>query len=363
MKIGIVCNALANSGDMERYTLDIIRGLVASGHEVTVFTRKIDQSLQEASLVKAVKINTSFLPKRLRDFYVSFVLPSLRKTYPVDVMLGCCRSKNVDVVICGGTHPGFLKATGKKKSFFDRLVLPFEKTSYEEAKCVVAHSPLVEQEILTYYSVPREKLFFIPPPVDLDVFDPKNTSSGETGSARSLSSFPQLKGKTIFLFVSSSHARKGFNLLEEYFEKTDLPVALAVAGRPIPKKNYRNICYVGYEKNMAPLYSQADFSILASTYEPFGLVPIESLCMGVPVVISENLGCKDYISPEVKEEFNPFSIGSLDVSIRNCLKHKSSMQERAKELPSEKFLVDFSLKKHIKKLIQVCELARKENAN
>ena len=333
MKIGIVCNALANSGGMERYTLDIIRGLVASGHEVTVFTRKIDQSLQEASLVKAVKINTSFLPKRLRDFYVSFVLPSLRKTYPVDVMLGCCRSKNVDVVICGGTHPGFLKATGKKKSFFDRLVLPFEKTSYEEAKCVVAHSPLVEQEILTYYSVPREKLFFIPPPVDLDVFDPKNTSSGETGSARSLSSFPQLKGKTIFLFVSSSHARKGFNLLEEY------------------------------EKNMAPLYSQADFSILASTYEPFGLVPIESLCMGVPVVISENLGCKDYISPEVKEEFNPFSIGSLDVSIRNCLKHKSSMQERAKELPSEKFLVDFSLKKHIKKLIQVCELARKENAN
>ncbi|MFQ7481019.1 MAG: glycosyltransferase [Parasutterella excrementihominis] len=103
--------------------------------------------------------------------------------------------------------------------------------------------------------------------------------------------------------------------------------------------------------------------MLASTYEPFGLVPIESLCMGVPVVISENLGCKDYISPEVKEEFNPFSIGSLDVSIRNCLKHKSSMQERAKELPSEKFLVDFSLKKHIKKLIQVCELARKENAN
>ena len=129
MKIGIVCNALANSGGMERYTLDIIRGLVASGHEVTVFTRKIDQSLQEASLVKAVKINTSFLPKRLRDFYVSFVLPSLRKTYPVDVMLGCCRSKNVDVVICGGTHPGFLKATGKKKSFFDRLVLCLLYTS------------------------------------------------------------------------------------------------------------------------------------------------------------------------------------------------------------------------------------------
>lgn len=363
MKIGIVCNALANSGGMERYTLDIIRGLVASGHEVTVFTRKIDHTLPEVSLVKAVKINTSFLPKRLRDFYVSSVLPSLRKKHPVDVMLGCCRSRNVDVVVCGGTHPGFLKATGKKKSLFDRLVLPFEKASYEEAECVVAHSPLVEQEILTYYSVPREKLFLIPPPVDLAVFDPKNASSEQFDPSRSLSTFPQLKGKTTFLFVSSSHARKGFPLLEEYFEKTDLPVGLAVAGRPIPKKEYKNICYVGYEKNMASLYSQADFSILSSTYEPFGLVPIESLCMGVPVVISERLGCKDYISPEVKEEFNPFSLGSLDSAIRNCLENKCSMQKKAKEPISEKFLVDFSLKKHIKKLIQVCELARKENAN
>lgn len=363
MKIGIVCNALANSGGMERYTLDIIRGLVASGHEVTVFTRKVDPKLHEASLVKVVKINTSFLPKRLRDFYVSSVLPSLRNKHPVDVMLGCCRSKNVDVVICGGTHPGFLKATGKKKSLFDRLVLPFEKASYEEAKCVVAHSPLVEQEILTYYSVPRKRLFLIPPPVDLDVFDLKKTSSRAIGSSHCLSSYPQLKGKTTFLFVSSSHARKGFNLLEEYFEKTELPVALAVAGRPIPKKNYKNICYVGYEKNMASLYSQADFSILASTYEPFGLVPIESLCMGVPVVISENLGCKDYISPEIKEEFSPFSIDSLDTAIRSCLERKTSMQKKVKEPPSEKFLADFSLGKHIEKLIQVCELARKENAN
>ena len=42
MKIGIVCNALANSGGMERYTLDIIRGFVSAGHEVTVRERSIE---------------------------------------------------------------------------------------------------------------------------------------------------------------------------------------------------------------------------------------------------------------------------------------------------------------------------------
>ena len=175
--------------------------------------------------------------------------------------------------------------------------------------------------------------------------------------------FPTVKGQNDISFCVFSHARKGFKLLEKYFENTDLPIALAVAGRPISRKDYKNICYVGYEKNMAALYAQTDFSILASIYEPFGLVPIESLCMGVPVAISENLGCKDYISKAVKEEFNPFSIDSLDKAIRNCLNRKDSMTEAAKKGASEKFLVDFSLDKHISKLLEVCELARKENAN
>lgn len=362
MKIGIVCNALANSGGMERYTLDIIRGFVSAGHEVTVFTRKVDTNLNEASLVKTLKINTSFLPKRLRDFYVSNLLPSLRRKNPVDVMLGCCRSRHVDIVICGGTHPGFLSATGKRKSLFDRFVLPFEKASYQEAKYVVAHSRLVENEIRTYYQIPENRLFLMPPPVDLRIFKPQQIESPLVSEIR-LSSFHQLKDKTTFLFVSSSHARKGFKLLEKYFENTDLPIALAVAGRPISRKDYKNICYVGYAKNMAALYAQADFSILASIYEPFGLVPIESLCMGVPVAISENLGCKDYISKAVKEVFNPFSIDSLDKAVRNCLNRKDSMTEAAKQEVSGKFLVDFSLDKHISKLIEVCELARKENAN
>lgn len=230
MKIGIVCNALANSGGMERYTLDIIRGFVASGHEVTVFTRKVDASLYEATLVKTVKINTSFLPKRFRDFYVSNLLPSLRKKHPLDVMLGCCRSRHVDIVICGGTHPGFLKATRKRKSIFDRFVLPFEKASYQEASCVVAHSQLVENEIKTYYHVPKSRLFLIPPPVDLSIFKPASEGNQQSSSSKRLSSFSQLKNKTVFLFVSSSHVRKGFKLLEKYFENTYLPIALAVAG-------------------------------------------------------------------------------------------------------------------------------------
>lgn len=113
-------------------------------------------------------------------------------------MLGCCRSRHVDIVICGGTHPGFLKATRKRKSIFDRFVLPFEKASYQEASCVVAHSQLVENEIKTYYHVPKSRLFLIPPPVDLSIFKPASEGNQQSSSSKRLSSFSQLKNKTVF---------------------------------------------------------------------------------------------------------------------------------------------------------------------
>lgn len=84
-----------------------------------------------------------------------------------------------------------------------------------------------------------------------------------------------------------------------------MPIELLVAGRPIPKKPYKNIRYLGYLKNIQEAYQAVDLSILASRYEPFGLAPIESLCAGTPVIISANLGAAEVIKTEVKFEFTP----------------------------------------------------------
>ncbi len=88
------------------------------------------------------------------------------------------------------------------------------------------------------------------------------------------------------MFPSTGHDRKGLPLLldtlatlpEEQFE-------LAVAGSDSGKfHRLPNVKYLGFIQNMGELYRAADFTVLPSHYEPFGLVVTESLACGTPVV-------------------------------------------------------------------------------
>ena len=347
MKIGIICNGLVKSGGMERYTLDLIREFHSRGVKIVVFTKKVDKSLEETAMVQVVKISATLLPKRIQDFYVSSRIPALRIKYPVDLLISCCRCDHSDVFICGGTHPGFLEATKKKKSWFDKAVLFFEKKIYERVPCVVAHSKLVSREVEHYFGVSSKRVEVIYPPVDLSLFKPSSCAQRLQDRQKIIEEFALDGSKTIFLFVSSSHKRKGFPLLEQFFENTDLPVTLLVCGRPLPKRQYKNIRYVGYVKEMEKFYNGVDFSILASSYEPFGLVAIESIAMGTPVVISKNLGANEVIQDTVKTVFDPVSLSSLSKAIENAIKNKKELSERALMGNDKKFTVNFALPQHV----------------
>jgi glycosyltransferase involved in cell wall biosynthesis len=63
--------------------------------------------------------------------------------------------------------------------------------------------------------------------------------------------------------------------------------------------------YIGYVKEIEDGYRAADFTILASKYEPFGLVGIESVMCGTPVIFSSNIGCCDAIAEHAKFVFKP----------------------------------------------------------
>ena len=94
----------------------------------------------------------------------------------------------------------------------------------------------------------------------------------------------------MLLFPSSSHERKGLPLIEAALRDSDLPVVVAVAGRP-PAQTSAQVRYIGYAKNIEDAYRAADFTVLASKYEPFGLVGIESVMCGAPVIFPTSVGC------------------------------------------------------------------------
>lgn len=160
--------------------------------------------------------------------------------------------------------------------------------------------------------------------------------------------------KITFIFPSTGHKRKGFELLADYFNHSSLPIELIVVGSPIEDsyKCYNNIRELGFCKNMAELYTAADFTIMASIYEPFGLIGIESVLCGTPVVMSDNMACTEVINENGCFLFSREHTASLDTAIKSAVQKAQAKQARISE-PHLALTYDTSLSTHIEKLINL----------
>ena len=155
------------------------------------------------------------------------------------------------------------------------------------------------QEVINYYDIPEAKVKTVYPPVSDTKFSP--VAEAERQRLRDELGFA--KNRITFVFPSSSHKRKGYPLLEAFFSKTDLPVQLAVIGRPVSSSS-PNIRYLGYRKDIENVYRAADYTILASHYEAFGLIGVESVLCGTPAVLASNIACTEVISGDGAPTFD-----------------------------------------------------------
>ncbi|WP_321879074.1 glycosyltransferase family 4 protein [Paraburkholderia bannensis] len=314
MKVGISANALKHSGGLERYAMDLVQGLAARRLRPAFFARKFDPSLAEYALVEPHRINVSLLPGKLRDSWFSWRLAALRRRSGVDVLIGCNRVDSSEIAICGGTHRGFLRATGRPTRGSDQRQIELESRQYAQSRVIVAHSALMREELLELYGVDDAKIRVLCPPVDGTRFSPV----GDAERAKLRQQYGFGEHETVLLFPSSSHDRKGLPLIQTVVEAFDLPIVVAVAGRP-PERVSERVRYIGYVKDLENAYRAADYTILASKYEPFGLVGVESVMCGTPVIFSSNIGCCDAIADDAKYVFRPDDAADLRRTLEAAL--------------------------------------------
>lgn len=314
MKIGLSANALGHGGGIERYVRDLVGGLAARGVRPAVFTRRLDTSLPESGSVEAHVVSAWFLPGKLRDHWFSWRLREARRRAGIDVLIAGNRVDSADVAVCGGTHLGFLRATGRRMKLADRWQIALERRYYANAKIIVAHAKLMRDELQELYGVAEPKIRVLYPPVDGARFAPAD--GARRRQLRRMYGFGD--DEIVLLFPSSSHARKGLPAIERALEGTSLPVVVAVAGRP-PRRTSGRLRYLGFVKQVEECYQAADFSILASRYEPFGLVGVESVMCGTPVILSSRVGSLEVIAPRAKFTFDPDDVAGLRAAIERAV--------------------------------------------
>ena len=295
LRLAITAQALTHGGGAERYLRDIVSGLAAAGVRPWVLARRIDPKLPQAAMVDAVRIETRGIPRLWRSTVFDWTTGRwLRRNRP-DCVFAVNHSVHADVAVCGGTHPGFLQAMGRRAGLTDRRQIALERRTYAHARRIVAHSRMMQRELQRFHGIAADRVDVIYPPVDATRFGPLDEAARR--GVRDRLGLPQ--DRAVFLLVSTGHGRKGFDELEALFAATDLPMTLAVAGRPLPRPS-RNVIELGYRQDVETVFAAADYAVVASRYEPFGLVGVESVLCGTPVVIADTVGCAEVIDDSAK---------------------------------------------------------------
>jgi glycosyltransferase involved in cell wall biosynthesis len=307
MKLCISNHGLRNSGGIERYALTLVRGLHAVGVRPTVIAKAFDSALPEYAWVDPIPISMAGVPAKLRDLYFDWRIRRLRQRRDLGPLIACNQTGAADIAICGSTHPGYLAAMGRTASRSDGWKIALERAHLVNAQFIVAHSQRMADEVRRFHGIAPDKIRLMYPPIDGARFAP--VTDVERGQLRAELDLPA--DKAVFLLASTGHRRKGLDLLADFFARTELPVCLVVVGRPVDIAA-PHVRYLGYRNDIENVFRAVDFTLLASLYEPFGLVGVESVLCGTPVVAADNVGCAEVIRAQGQFAFSlgrPESLG------------------------------------------------------
>lgn len=300
---------------MPRYTLGLFANLYPAyeGDSRGIFVKRMvdDLEREDIRVIKAVKKSTS--PLAYFPFYAESLLNSLNQE--IDIFQAeYIPHSSIIPCLYKNKRPLVLKFHGD-----DALIYPFKNRfnralinySLNKADHVITCSEALKKTIVSF-GYERDKVTAIPNGVDTDVFRPM-----EKEKCRKLYELPE--DATICLYAGRIHPMKGIK--EIITSAGENPDVLFVLGGPgIIPKHPKNCLFLGdiSPDKMPGLMNTADFLILPSYSEGFGLVLIESLACEVPVIASNVGGCPEIIG---KEDFGalipPHDSYALSESIRD----------------------------------------------
>lgn len=349
MKIAIIHHQYAKKGGMESYLFDLISGFTNQGDYIDILTYKVDKNTSvDPSCRIVVDKKLAFFPKFFRKFLFINKINKQFERSEFGLSLNLTRTSSQDIVVCGGTHRSHLQHAQKTPGLKDRLEIYFEQKSFNRTPMIIAHSQMLKDEIINLYNIDAKKVHLIHPPINTVRFN-HALKAKQHDLAKKFNISPT---KTTLLFPSTGHKRKGLvELLEAMRQFSPDQVELLIAGDPIGQNLLsKNVRSLGFVQNMEELYAAVDFTILPAHYEPFGLVAIESVQCGTPVIISKYVGAKDLLGENesvIIEQINPEGIV---FAIQKAIDHKFKI------LPNFAESKDLTVDAHINKIKNMASL-------
>lgn len=242
----------------------------------------------------------------------------------------------------GIPHTTWVKKTKKRpSSLFDRSTAWVEKKGIHCAKApvIMPVSHLVKDELNRHYIIPESRLQVVHPGVSLERFSAFDRADcrHEIRQRHGLS----LKD-VVVLFVSMNFELKRLDLVLKGIagvvgkEKGNSNLKLLVVGRGDVKRFgalARNlgildrVIFAGITHEVEKYYLAADIFALPSRFDTFGLVVLEAMAAGLPVIITGSVGARDLVEPGI----NGFVL-SEDPTVSEMVASLNSMLDLEKRM-------------------------------
>ena len=369
MEIAFIANDVNHQGGPAKITAALVERL-CEDHQVSVFSHTIEGI--DLSKIKHYKVPAVTRPGFLA--YISFLVSStiilavlsLFRKRDFDIIHGYACAFSTDVITFHFCEKEGLrlekaniievphKSVSQKLKALDHRIyrrlaafvegLTFGHNS-PKARIVVSQS--MKREFIHHYGDAAESIIVIPNGVDLKMFNPANRPlyrdriRQRHGISRS---------DLVLMFAGGDWERKGVLYVLEALSLLPRPdVKLLVVGSGDDqfygqlaelKRVRERIIFVHHPSNLWEYYAASDAFVFPTIYEPFGLVIIEAMASGLPVITSRVAGAADLIIDGVNGLLlrAPSDVNDLTAKIELLLSNaalRKTMGERARETAEE----------------------------
>lgn len=297
-------------GGVERVMLECANFLARRGHSTHVYASDWDPEAVHPEIVR----HPISLPRR----------PALLRLHSFQQQ--CARQfaggKNADVlgafgVECpmggvawvGSVHRAWLEVSSRSRGMAGRLrqrlnlvhpwVLAMERRHFAQRgyRRLVVMTEQIREDLVRFYDVPRADVTVIPNGVSTREFNPQRMRELRAGVRSRLG---YRERDRVVVFVANEFDRKGFwPLLRAVAALKREPLHLLAVGRLDPSAAAAEIRrlglsdrvrFSGSSKDVGTFYAAADLFALPTQYEAWGLVIVEALASGLPVLTSRSAG-------------------------------------------------------------------------
>jgi glycosyltransferase involved in cell wall biosynthesis len=339
-------------GGAETYAYELADGLGERGHEVDVYTQWVNDPDEEIDIHENVNVHRiTKARKKLVTFETLYFSFKARRTIDFsqyDIIHGTLTPASTilvtpfndikpPIVLTGhGTSIGETKAVALEtledyllKFFFYPMNVVMDYQAGRSADGIISISDHAQEELIHRYGFSEKKVQMIPHGVNTDKFQPQ----GETHPAVS-------SKKTTLLYVGRIGPRKGIDLaLKSLSEIKDKEIELLIAGAGRHKDHLEKTAesldvaeqtrFLGYvsEDELPELYSSADVFVLPSLYEGFGLVLLEAMASGTPVVGTDVGGIPTAVDDGTTGLLVNRNVPSLTTAINRIVQNKDYRKE------------------------------------